>query len=965
MKKRLLNKSTQKLLSVMLASAMLFVSIPMSVIGEGLTIGQIGADDNATLVDPTDSFYEDVAMRDEFSKHYVLESGERYAVIFPEAVHYDDGGEWKEVDNRLTYNVATGKYVSANPKFTAAFADNAASGELVSISDGEHTVSWGISFAKNSGGELMNVSASGGQISVTNGADTAEKLADAKAAQASIARASAETSQVFDKEAAEATYKNAVTDIGKASSGISYANVMGEAVSFRYSVAHGKVEEDIILRSKSDLVSYTMTVNTGGLVLTANEDGSVSFKTADGETFFVIDAPWMKDSAYGFSKDIDVAVTQTGNTATVTYTPSAEWLNSPDRVYPVLIDPTVTTRDYTSNYLDTYVDSTYSTTNCLEYADEQTLMTGVTPVGELTAFLKILDIPDISTYDYVIISSAQLHLWSKYSVNYPLYLYEISEAWESTGFTSANIPDSTRISGAVSAASNQYIFDLSSFFTTEIFDKYHDYNYYWDNLHHGFMIESASTASDTVTTLYSSEATSQRPIMTMTYSYMFDPIFRDMAVYNFKSDLSSKYMTVHNGLNVTGTNVYQYTENDSASQAFKLDYIESGEYYKIRAMCSSDGGDKVLGFPYGNTVDDSSGYESANVSLYNDSTGYDVQWLIEPVGTGNLFKIISKADHNLALTVQGFSDGTASGTSTGSSGNVKVQEYTGASNQHWVIESGDVQITHTYDISEISSLDFTVGDYDTYNCGVNTLGGTVTWSSSNTNIVTVTNGLITGVGAGVATVTATVKNASGTVATVFEVSMEVIMPLSGYELDYAPEDWDSYVEACCNCYSYALNNQIYPETNKLWVYQQPGEYSGDTYNALNEQNIHSAVLRDYNEYDTSLIFQSIGRYDICPEGTYKVALVVSANDYHWYRQDSDGLWSHEPGTTPVTRLDSSGNLIYDPQTANRGSYTQFCEYYAVSPWNGEFVETSSVECYVNGETWSFSKWDEYRNQIFN
>ena len=98
MKKRIVSKPTQRILSMMLACVMLLVSIPFAVVAQGLPLGGLEADDNAELVGKTDTFYEDVSMRDEFSKHYVLESGERYAVIFPEAVHYDDGGEWKEVD---------------------------------------------------------------------------------------------------------------------------------------------------------------------------------------------------------------------------------------------------------------------------------------------------------------------------------------------------------------------------------------------------------------------------------------------------------------------------------------------------------------------------------------------------------------------------------------------------------------------------------------------------------------------------------------------------------------------------------------------------------------------------------------------------------------------------------------------------------------------------------------------------
>jgi hypothetical protein len=58
-----------------------------------------------------------------------------------------------------------------------------------------------------------------------------------------------------------------------------------------------------------------------------------------------------------------------------------------------------------------------------------------------------------------------------------------------------------------------------------------------------------------------------------------------------------------------------------------------------------------------------------------------------------------------------------------------------------------------------------------------------------------------------------------------------------------------------------------------------------------------------------------------------VALVIWPNtDYHWYRQDKNGCWSHKPGQTAVRNVDNSGKQIADPKTCNRGPYTQFCTY---------------------------------------
>ena len=182
--------------------------------------------------------------------------------------------------------------------------------------------------------------------------------------------------------------------------------------------------------------------------------------------------------------------------------------------------------------------------------------------------------------------------------------------------------------------------------------------------------------------------------------------------------------------------------------------------------------------------------------------------------------------------------------------------------------------------------------------------------------------------------------------------VERLLPTSGYEVDYSYSLWDEYVSNCCNCYAYAINNQVYPGTNFLWFMQQMGEYQGNMYTSFSGENIYNAVVSDYQRYnsiyDQSLVFEPIGRYDVCPAGTYKVALVISNNDYHWYRQDSDGLWSHKPGITPVTRLDASNKYIVDPFTADWGNYTEFVGYFAVSPWGNMYEISDPIYCYIQG-----------------
>ena len=48
----------------------------------------------------------------------------------------------------------------------------------------------------------------------------------------------------------------------------------------------------------------------------------------------------------------------------------------------------------------------------------------------------------------------------------------------------------------------------------------------------------------------------------------------------------------------------------------------------------------------------------------------------------------------------------------------------------------------------------------------------------------------------------------------------------------------------------------------------------------------------------------------CPAEGHLIALVIWPNvDFHFYRMNRDGLWSHKPGGMPVTNVDNSDKLI--------------------------------------------------------
>ena len=151
-------------------------------------------------------------------------------------------------------------------------------------------------------------------------------------------------------------------------------------------------------------------------------------------------------------------------------------------------------------------------------------------------------------------------------------------------------------------------------------------------------------------------------------------------------------------------------------------------------------------------------------------------------------------------------------------------------------------------------------------------------------------------------------------------SPEIIEPTPGnYEYKYSPEIYnsDQYVLRT-NCYAYAFDIINNPVTGEYLYTRDEAKMSGYTKAFANQPGLFSGQydiedrkylsgVKDGNERLINLVeadAKAIGKnfqpYEEGMEGGYAVLLVVSpAKDYHWYRQDSDGTWSHKRGDYPV------------------------------------------------------------------
>ncbi len=175
--------------------------------------------------------------------------------------------------------------------------------------------------------------------------------------------------------------------------------------------------------------------------------------------------------------------------------------------------------------------------------------------------------------------------------------------------------------------------------------------------------------------------------------------------------------------------------------------------------------------------------------------------------------------------------------------------------------------------------------------------------------------------------------------TIFEFAIWQKMPLSGYELDYQPDEWNSpiYVDKA-NCYCYAVNGYPWHPYNK-WD-ECVGRNGGRPTIAQDPFSLREALLSDFaNRFGVrqcsspiiSNYIKEIGRFDVAPDGMYKIACFYYGGEYHFYRQNSDGFWSHKNYHDPVSNLDFSGNTIIDPLLSDRSFYDNLLGYFAIRP----------------------------------
>ncbi len=310
---------------------------------------------------------EDESLRTADTKHFIMSDGTRKAVIYGNAVHYEENGKWEEIDNTLSYDKDKKEYKNKKNSFKATFKEDFDDEKMFSLENEGYTISW-----EYSGNALRS----------------AFTKADYKEKQKSDDKIIKHAEKSEDK----IRYKNFEADC-----------------ELEYVVTDKGVKENIILNSKPNKNEFRFKATAEGLTLFKNDDGSISALNSENKEIFYMPAPFMYDSEGVYSYAVSYEIEEKNGKYTVTVVADKDWLKADERAYPVVIDPVIYTKQTSTTVNSTFVTSAVPTEN---YGSRQHIYIGHESANYGTCYAMFKNsLPVLNKGDMVVGAKLNLYLY--------------------------------------------------------------------------------------------------------------------------------------------------------------------------------------------------------------------------------------------------------------------------------------------------------------------------------------------------------------------------------------------------------------------------------------------------------------------------------------------------------------------------------------------------------------------------
>ena len=443
---------------------------------------------------------EDIEKRGEYEKHYLLENGQYIIVMYPEPVHYMEDGSWKEIDNTLAFQQNENTVENANEKFQVDFSAKTDENDIVTVSHNGHQISWNISGTKQVTPEKQPapVALLAEETEAANEmipAETESRVDINKGVVPTIINNSARPKS---RMSSLTTIEDLRNQDSIAASALVYENLF-ENTNIRYSICSMKLKEDIVLNAPTEITDYMVDLKTD-LNAVVNEDNTISLvDPVTNETHFLFQAPYMYDSNKEESYEITVTVEQTDSGYIFTYSPSREWLDSEERVYPVTIDPTVSPNNNYTNVWDTYVHQGDNTSHM--HLNEKQMYVG-NKNGQLNrSFIKYTYMPSIPLGNSITGAHLYLYFHTATTTWQKMNCYQIMSPWAAENIVWSNQPTNLQGICIDYTQSNNRI----DFWVAGTMSDYYRNNSVGSNGNYGFAIRYSNESINDYNVFYTSE----------------------------------------------------------------------------------------------------------------------------------------------------------------------------------------------------------------------------------------------------------------------------------------------------------------------------------------------------------------------------------------------------------------------------------------------------------------------------
>ncbi|MBQ4600276.1 MAG: hypothetical protein IJB17_01435, partial [Oscillospiraceae bacterium] len=133
-------KQSLRLLSLFLTVVMLFNMLPAAAWAAEADRGSVVSASAQTGSEPAEIVEELPGKRTEYSKEFRLSNGLHMAAIYNDPVHYEENGQWKDIDNTL--KLSGGGYTNTAGVWEVSFPQQLSKNNAVTITKDGYTLSF-------------------------------------------------------------------------------------------------------------------------------------------------------------------------------------------------------------------------------------------------------------------------------------------------------------------------------------------------------------------------------------------------------------------------------------------------------------------------------------------------------------------------------------------------------------------------------------------------------------------------------------------------------------------------------------------------------------------------------------------------------------------------------------------------------------------------------------------------------